>query len=656
MKRIKFPSIKSYVKYFRKLVDLEREAEKEFHLKEIKNLTGKQREKLGRAVLKLSARPAGELIGGYKLVRFYRKDMPDHQINIGDVVLVSVKSPLRDGIEGTVYEKTQSYLTIAFDREPFLKKSRKLYRIDLYINDITFRRMLDTLTLVENSVSRFPLEVLLGNGKIDIKSSKVEVTSLNESQSKAAELAVGSEPLFLIHGPPGTGKTTTLVKIIYELVRQKRSVIATADSNNAVDNLVEGLINEGMNVVRIGHPARLNPNLLEVSLDFLVQRHEKFKMIKEIDEKITKIKNDQLKYKKPTPSLKRGLTDEEIFNLAKKKKGARGISSKIIESMARWIEKQHEINSLVKREIQIYDEIVRDIVSRADVVCSTNSTAGSDLLLEKSFDVVVIDEATQATEPSCLIPLVKAKKLIMAGDHRQLPPTILNSEANALSFTLFERFLKIYPEASYMLRIQYRMNEKIMRFPSEKFYGGKLIAHQSVKDIKLSDLTGKEIKDKILGDTPIVFVDTQGRFLEKFKRGSFSKYNPHEARLVKELVDRLIEYGVKPDYIGIITPYKDHEDYLKSQIEGVEIHTVDGFQGREKEIVILSLVRSNPEQEIGFLSDLRRINVAITRARRKLIIIGDAKTLSTNNFFHDLIQYVKDNGRTVKIDDYGFRL
>lgn len=224
MRKIRFTSLRSYVKHYLRLVELERDAEKDFHLKEIKNLTGRQREKLGRAILKLSARPAGELIGGFKLIKFYRKDMSNHQINVGDVVLVSVKSPLKDGIEGTVYEKGQSYLTIAFSQESPFKRSRKHYRIDLYINDITFRRILDTLTLIENGVSKFPLEILLGSGEVEVKSSKIKNGSLNEPQTEAAELAIGSESLFLIHGPPGAGKTTTLVKIIAELVQRKNTV------------------------------------------------------------------------------------------------------------------------------------------------------------------------------------------------------------------------------------------------------------------------------------------------------------------------------------------------------------------------------------------------------------------------------------------------
>jgi len=262
---------------------------------------------------------------------------------------------------------------------------------------------------------------------------------------------------------------------------------------------------------------------------------------------------------------------------------------------------------------------------------------------------VVIDEATQATEPSCLIPLIKARKAIMAGDHKQLPPTILNPDAGALSFTLFERLVRLFPKATYMLRIQYRMNETIMKFPSEKFYNGALIAAESVKDIKLSDLVKSLPRHPALDDTPVVFIDTGGKFLEKTRPGSFSKYNPEEARLVKEIVDKLVEAGLSAEKIGVITPYKDHEDYLKSRIKDVEIHTVDGFQGREKEVIVLSLVRSNPQEEIGFLSDLRRLNVAITRAKRKLIIIGDQSTLSSHPVYQDLLEFIKKSGKIVRV-------
>ena len=647
--RLTFKTPRDYATYFKRLVELERDAEKQFHINEIKRLSGRERERIGRAILRTRAHRAGQLVGGFKLYRFWRADMPDHQINVGDVVLVSVKNPLRDGIEGTVYEKGQSYLTVAFPEDTQLKISKRLFRIDLYINDITFRRMLDTLTLIENGVSNFPIEILLGKGEIQVKEGDFDDEVLNEFQIEAARLAIGSFPVFLIHGPPGTGKTTTLVKIMKALVLKGEKVLATADSNNAVDNIVEGLIREGVQVTRIGHPARLKRELIEVSLDYKVEKHSDYGRLSEINAKIDEIKAHQSKFKKPVPAFRRGLSDEEILKYAKQGRGVRGVSARTIKSMARWIEKQRELNELYEKRDSLVSGIIREILDKTEVICTTNSTAGSDILLDRRFDVVVIDEATQATEPSCLIPLIKARKAIMAGDHKQLPPTILNPDAGALSFTLFERLVRLFPKATYMLRIQYRMNETIMKFPSEKFYNGALIAAESVKDIKLSDLLKSLPRHPALDDTPVVFIDTGGKFLEKTRPGSFSKYNPEEARLVKEIVDKLVEAGLSAEKIGVITPYKDHEDYLKSRIKDVEIHTVDGFQGREKEVIVLSLVRSNPQEEIGFLSDLRRLNVAITRAKRKLIIIGDQSTLSSHPVYQDLLEFIKKSGKMVRV-------
>ncbi|RMD46991.1 MAG: IGHMBP2 family helicase, partial [Aquificota bacterium] len=254
----------------------------------------------------------------------------------------------------------------------------------------------------------------------------------------------------------------------------------------------------------------------------------------------------------------------------------------------------------------------------------------------------------------CLMPLIKAKKAVFAGDHKQLPPTVLNPEAKELSFTMFERFIDIYPISVYMLKIQYRMNELIMRFSSDMFYNGELIADENVKNIRLSDLTGKEGNSPITDNTPVIFIDTEGKFLEEVKKGSKSKYNPKEAHVVKKVIDKIESFGINPKDIGVITPYKDHEDYLKKIIHDVEVKTVDGFQGREKEIIIISLVRSNPNEEIGFLDDLRRLNVALTRAKRKLIIIGDSKTLSSNRTYKKLIEYIKENGKLIKFTDLDY--
>jgi superfamily I DNA and/or RNA helicase len=213
--------------------------------------------------------------------------------------------------------------------------------------------------------------------------------------------------------------------------------------------------------------------------------------------------------------------------------------------------------------------------------------------------------------------------------------------------TIFERFTSLYPDATHTLSIQYRMNETLNHFPSCKFYDCKVTSAEEVKNIKLSDIANPP--DSVGGDIPILFFDTMGRFLEQQKGDSPSKYNPQEGKFVRYLIEELRKGGVADDWIGVITPYKDHEEYLKSLINGVEIKSVDGFQGREKEVIILSLVRANKFEEIGFLKDIRRLNVAITRAKRKLIIVGDGRTISSHPIYRDLLNYIKERGKYVYI-------
>ncbi|WP_456384027.1 IGHMBP2 family helicase [Persephonella sp.] len=648
--KLKFKNKKEYTDYWSDLVQLERQAEKEFHLSEISALSGKEREKKGRAILNLKAAFLGSMVGDFLVYRFYRDDMPDHQINIGDVVLVSRKHPLKDGIEGTVFEKGKNFITVVFSQK---LPPAKRYRIDLFVNDITFKRMLGSLEMFEKGYSLFDEDIVLGQKNPDVCEEEIELFNkdLNQFQKEAVQRAVCSPQLFLIHGPPGTGKTTTLIETIIQHIKKGYRVLATADSNTAVDNILEGLIKNGVEVVRIGHPARLKRELLSVSLDAKVENHPKYSQIKKLEKEIQKLKSLQENYLKPIPKRRRGLSYDEILKYARAGKKVRGHKIETLKKMAEWIRLQKDISKLVSQKKRLEEEIIEDILESSQVVCATNSGAGSEFLFEDIFDVVFIDEASQSTEPSCLIPLIKGKKVVLAGDHKQLPPTVLHPDAKGLSFTMFERFIKLYPKNSYMLKIQYRMNSTIMEFPSNEFYNGQLISAPEVSERKLSDLTGRAGGNPITDDTPVVFIDTEGKFLEQRKKGSRSRYNPEEAKLVKKVVSRLIDAGVKPEDIGIITPYKDHEEYLKKLLPEVEVKTVDGFQGREKEVIIISLVRSNPDEEIGFLDDLRRLNVALTRAKRKLIVIGDASTLSSNDVYARFIRFAGEKGRIIKAGD-----
>jgi len=628
--KYKFESKDEYVNYFSELIEKEREAEKNFHLEEIKRLSGVERQKRGRAILGLRMKYVGEFLD-FKIYRFNRNNMPEHQIKVGDIVLVSKGEPLKFSQEATVSAVGKNFIEV-YSKEPIFRS--KLYRLDLYVNDITFKRMLKALNSLESWEMENGVDILLGKKEPKVVEVNEESPKLNPSQNEALKKSINSE-IFLIHGPPGTGKTTTLSEVVRKHLGKK--LLVTADSNVAVDNMLEKL--SDLNVVRIGHPAKIESNLMKYSLDVKIRRDKRYKEVEKIIKKIDDLKYLQdKKYKKPTPARRRGMSDEEILELAKENKAKRGVKAEWIKEMAEWIKIQQNIKKLYERKNEIIKEIMNDILNNADVVFATNSGAGSEFLEDIIFDVVFIDEAAQAMEPSSLIPMIKAKQIIFAGDHKQLPPTILSNDER-LRVSIFERFSAIYPHAMHTLSIQYRMNEKINHFPSCEFYECKVKTFEKIKNITILDL-GIFPDEFFLKENPLVFFDTCGKFIEKTKKGSTSKYNPKEAEFVKELVDRFLKAGAKNEHIGVITPYKDHEEYLKTLIKDIEIKSVDGFQGREKEIIIVSLVRANEKEEIGFLNDLRRLNVAITRPKRKLIIIADAKTISINPTYKRLIEYI----------------
>ena len=646
--------LEEFVERLKRLVQLEREAEIKAMREEIRRLSGEERERIGRAILNLD----GKIVGTefeFKLVKYGRREPFKTEIGVGDLVLISRGNPLESDLVGVVTEKGSRYIVVALEKVP--KWALKGVRIDLYANDVTFRRMLETLEKLNDSTKR-ALEFCLNlrkPGEISRVEFEPEDEGLNESQREAISLALGSNDFFLIHGPFGTGKTRTLVELIVQEVRRGRKVLATAETNVAVDNLVERLVGR-VRLVRIGHPSRVSKELKETTLSYQVQNHPRYAEVRRLREEAERLIEERDKYKKPVPSLRRGLSDEEIIRLAKKKRETRGLSLDVIRSMANWIRINRRVQHLLDRARRIEEEIAREIIDRAEVVLSTNS---SSALVEREFDVAVIDEATQATIPSVLIPISKAKRFVLAGDHKQLPPTVLSEEAKELMKTLFEALIEKFPERSRMLEVQYRMNEKIMKFPNAEFYGGRLKADRSVRRITIRDLGVVKPRfgrpwDDILREDPIVFVDTSKCRVkwERQRRGSSSRENPLEAVLAVKIARMLVSIGVRGEDIGIITPYDDQVDLIRTlSKESFEVNTVDGYQGREKEVVIISFVRSNREGELGFLTDLRRLNTAITRARRKLICIGDSETLSRNETYRRFVEFVKREGRFVVIED-----
>ena len=663
-----FNKIQKYQKHFRKLVELEREEEMKWHLKEIMTYSPFRRQKLGRAIIGLAGKNAGRGLGGSYLVKFGKRNrLPKTDITVGDLVICSTGRPSGDEIQATVTEKTANALTVAYNHRLPSYTYKKDLRIDLFSNDITFQRMLEALSDIGKNQRM--QNILLERQRFrqnDIPKVSFFNENLNDSQRKAIRKTLATPDFFLIHGPPGTGKTTTLVESIVQHARQGLHILASADSNVAVDNMLEKMVRFDIKVVRVGNPARVTPALIEHTLDHIITFHPHFQAAQDMWAQVDELKDAQQKYMPASGPNRRGYSDDQIKVMARKGRSARGIPPDKLQSMAQWLRLQQEMNDLVAKAKLYTSKATLKILKEAEVICCTNSTAGSEVIndylneLRSNFDVAFVDEASQSVEPACLIPIVRADKFIMAGDHKQLPPTVLNQEAQKpLQFTMFERLLDRYgDEVKAMLEVQYRMHKDIMAFPNEQFYDGALKAHPSVAKHTLADLVtdpqklnihnlsrtlvGNPYAEVLDPGQPVVFIDTikLDENIEFQKEGSTSYSNVAEATIAIEIVKLLNLWDIQNEHIGIISPYDDQVDLLRELMdepEDLEIKTVDGFQGREKEIIVISFVRSNNRGEIGFLKDLRRLNVAITRPKRKLIMIGNRSTLQTNKVYEEMI-------------------
>jgi len=640
--------MKKYIKNLITLINYERDAEIDLMTREISTMSGQKREELGRAINKVKGKSLGKELG-LQIVQFGRSEVIDTEISVGDMVLISTDNPLRSDLTGTVTEKGARFIKVAFDKRVPKWAIKKKVRIDLYANDITFRRMEDNLNHLSLK-GKNALEYIL-NERNPKKNRDVPYISyidenLNDSQKKAIENALSCENFFLIHGPFGTGKTRTLVELISQETRQGHKVLATAESNAAVDNILERLMdNKKLTLTRLGHPQRVSKHNITQTLAYKAENHKLNKKIKKIHKKIENMIEKRRVHTKPTPQYRRGYGDYDILHMASKGKGGRGISSDKMKSMAKWIEINQEIDEAHDEIKRIENRMIKDIVDSSNVILATNSSSALEAIARVKFDVAVIDEASQATIPSVLIPIAKAHRFILAGDHKQLPPTIISDRAGALSKTLFEELIRIYPFKSQLLNIQYRMNSLLMKFPNEEFYNNGLKSDSSVDDIKIRD-----ILDSHQDEEALLFIDTSdiADNRERHLKDSKSIVNEIEAEIAIRIADDYLSDGVNESDIGIISPYADQVKIIQENTE-IEVKTVDGFQGREKEIIIISTVRSNDNGNIGFLSDLRRLNVAITRAKRKLIIIGNKDTLITNPTYERLINFCEDENLLEKV-------
>jgi ATP-dependent RNA/DNA helicase IGHMBP2 len=441
---------------------------------------------------------------------------------------------------------------------------------------------------------------------------------LNDSQRAAIQFALSAKEFAIIHGPPGTGKTTTVAELIRQATQRGDKVLATAPSNLAVDNLLERLLRAGVKAVRLGHPARVSPELREHTLDLLVENHPDLKVARRLLKEARQLRDQASRFKraKPPPGMKQ--------------------------------EMRAEAKELIADARRIEDQVVTELLDGAEALCVTLTGIDHEILGPRQFDMAVVDEACQSTEPACWIPLLRSQRLILAGDHCQLPPTVVSTEATKEGFgvSLQERLIKRYGEQliSRRLTVQYRMHAAIAQFSSDEFYASELTAPPDVAAHLLCDLP--DIERTPLTETPVDFIDTAGAsYTEELEPDGESRLNPEEVKLVVRKIAALVAAGVQPAQIAVISPYAAQVRLLREKLEreyaetSCDVDTVDGFQGREQEVVIISLVRSNDKGEIGFLGDTRRMNVALTRARRKLIVIGDSATIGGHPFYSRLLEY-----------------
>ncbi|EKM78395.1 hypothetical protein AGABI1DRAFT_101114 [Agaricus bisporus var. burnettii JB137-S8] len=726
------PNITAFIDCQRVLLTKERLAEIERSSLLLSNCGPKLLEQKGLSLGGLGVANINIGLGGKTLVELDRPTayhtsplFPPHTFRPGDLARIEPnvsgnapakkpkKTPAGDEkvqqeAEGVVYKVSDTRIVIAIDPAEGSSDDLNLperCRVIKLANSVTYDRMDKAIDRLEKIVegrsdNKFAqmtslIQVLLGIHPPSERNHISAITffddSLNESQKEAIKFCLESPEVACIHGPPGTGKTHTLIEVIRQLTTVTPSnptpkrVLVCGASNLSVDNIMERLLalpasekGEKLKVTRIGHPARVmsHQGILDSTLEVQATRTDQAALAKDVKNEL-----------------------EATLNLLSGKgKGAKGKPPRGAERKKLW----EEVKALRKEYRQREGGVVKSVLSEAQVVLSTCHTSGGRQLQSHDFDVVIIDEATQALEAVCWIPIFKARKLILAGDPMQLPPTIISinqetesktmkratqtskkgskvaakdpssspdSEDKAgspgddmpkvnvpatrkpqpvllpphtLETTLFDRLEQMYgPRIKRMLQVQYRMHAQICEFPSETLYSSKLRSHESVASHLLDDLPNasaeSEDDSKELLQTPVVFFDTAG--CEYFERVNStdgdegSRSNENEATVVSNWVDKLIGAGINSSQIAIITPYQAQVTLLTSLIRPkygseLEIGTVDGMQGREKEAIIISLVRSNDTREVGFLKEKRRLNVAMTRARRHLCIVGDSSTVT----------------------------
>ena len=619
--------------YFKKLIDLldvERKADHQTFLKLTENTSAADRRNLGLTWYPIAIRNTEIGRGDYITVEVERTTHQDlsQQFRFGStVVLFSNHDPKADRIEGVIthLNRNKMKISLRLDELPDWTRDGKL-GVDLLFDNNSYDEMNNALkqatTFCDDDAKNKLIRILTDGQQPDFKvnSSYYSSPKLNISQQEAVNKILSANQLAIVHGPPGTGKTTTLVQAIKALSKQdNQKILVVAPSNTAVDLLTEKLSEEGLNVIRVGNPARVSEKLVHATLDYKMAEHPEMKSIKALKKQANEYKNMAHKYKRSFGKAERDQR-KALFDEAHK----------------------------IGREIENSEQYIMDnLFNNAQIITATLVGSNHYTVKNLKYNTVVIDEAGQALEPACWIPILKAEKVIFAGDHFQLSPTIKSKEAakSGLSTTLLEKSVILHPESVVLLNEQYRMNTQIMGYSSKVFYEDRLMANSSVANHLLFP-----------NDEPLMFIDTAGCGFEEKADGT-STTNPEEATFMLNHLTEFIEslgnqnFENKFPSIAVISPYKQQVQLLKELMQSnpllmahddkISVNTIDSFQGQERDIVYISLTRSNTEGAIGFLSDTRRMNVAMTRARKKLVVVGDGATLSRSLFYNDFMKYAE---------------
>lgn len=552
-------------------------------------------------------RKAHDMISGGKPAMLFRKDGREQQSALGTLHWVNRNTAhiiLRGNDHPEWLDEGQIGLQLIYDASGFSDMEKALKEA-IQATDTRLAVLRDTL---------------LGSRQAtwDATVPRIErPMTLNASQQAAVDLCVRASDVAIIHGPPGTGKTTTLVEVISQLSARSKPILVCAPSNSAVDLLTERCAARGLDVVRIGNLSRVDESVMRHTLSERWKSHPLADEIK--------------RYRKQS---------DEYRRLATKYKRSFGRSE--MEQRKLLLQEAKNVMADARR---LEDEVTERVLATADVVACTLVGSRNHEIRQMQFSAVVIDEAGQALDPAMWIPIARANKVILAGDPHQLPPTIMSQAASraGLGVTLLERAIAAQPDAVCLLNEQYRMNRIIMGYSNLAFYDGKVIAHPSVEE-------HTHPPDRPLSES-LIMIDTAGRgWNEEAGDNAESLRNVGEVQLALRVLQEL---APAPDItVGVISPYRGQVRELQAQLpveaaswfQDLDINTVDSFQGSECDVIIISLVRSNDEADIGFLQDIRRMNVAMTRARKKLVVLGDSATIGGHAFYRGFLEYVEAHG------------